>query len=65
MDEFLRLVGIPFQILTPTREKALLCSDVDERVPYELTLIILENKFEILIGAELVLMSYIKLAIFS
>ena len=24
LDEFLRLVGIPFQILTPTREKALL-----------------------------------------
>ena len=24
LDKFLRLVGIPFQILTPTREKALL-----------------------------------------
>ena len=34
-------------------------------MPNELTLVILENKFEILIGAELVLMSYIKLAIFS
>ena len=31
-------------------------------MPNELTLVILENKFEILIGA---LMSYIKLAIFS
>ena len=44
LDEFLRLFGIPFQIWTPTLEKALLwtlsadflvikCSDVDERVP--------------------------------
>ena len=24
LDEFLRLVGFPFQILTPTREEALL-----------------------------------------